>query len=120
VDEWKDANWVLFGSPETNALIKQLAPYLPIQWRSGNIRVGEQVFDDTRHVPVLIFPNPMNPEKYIVLNSGFTFRGFGSNATQVPRLPDYAIIDTRVRATTESPGGIVLTGFFDEQWQLSR
>jgi len=97
-----------------------LAPYLPIQWRSGNIRVGEQVFDDTRHVPVLIFPNPMNPEKYVVLNSGFTFRGFGSNATQVPRLPDYAIIDTRVRATTESPGGIVLTGFFDEQWQLSR
>jgi len=120
VDEWKDANWVLFGSPETNALIKQLAPYLPIQWRSGNIRVGEQVFDDTRHVPVLIFPNPMNPAKYVVLNSGFTFRGFGSNATQVPRLPDYAIIDTRVRATTESPGGIVLTGFFDEQWQLSR
>ena len=120
LDEWKDANWVLFGSPETNALIKQLAPYLPVQWRSGSIRVGEQVFDDTRHVPVLIFPNPMNPEKYVVLNSGFTFRGFGSNATQVPRLPDYAIIDTRVRATTESPGEIVLTGFFDEQWQLSR
>ena len=120
VDEWKDANWVLFGSPETNALIKQLSPYLPVQWRSGNIRVGEQVFDDTRHVPVFIFPNPMNPEKYVVLNSGFTFRGFGSNATQVPRLPDYAIIDTRVRATTESPGGIVLTGFFDEHWQFSR
>lgn len=118
-DQWKDANWILFGSPETNALIKQMAPFLPIQWRAGNIRVGEHVFDDTRHVPVLIFPNPMNPEKYVVLNSGFTFRGYGSNATQVPRLPDYAIIDTRVRATSETPGGIVVTGFFDEHWQLN-
>lgn len=118
-DQWKDANWLLFGSPETNTLIKQMAPYLPIQWRSGNIRVGEHVFDDKRHVLVLIFPNPMNPDKYVVLNSGFTFRGYGSNATQVPRLPDYAVIDTRMRATTESPGGIVLTGFFDEYWQLS-
>lgn len=116
--EWKDANWILFGTPETNALIKQMLPYLPIQWRLDEVVFGEHRFDAKRFVPVMIFPNPMNPEKYVVLNSGFTFRGFGSNATQVPRLPDYAVIDTRVRATTEAPGGIPLAGFFNEQWQL--
>ena len=56
--------------------------------------------------------------KYIVLNSGFTFRGYGSNATQVPRLPDYAVIDTNVKPNTEVPGGIPLAGFFNEEWQL--
>ncbi len=117
--EWKDAHWVLFGTPENNALIKQLLPYLPIQWRQGEISFGNYRFDDKRYVPVMIFPNPMNPAKYIVLNSGFTFRGFGSNATQVPRLPDYAVIDTRTRADSEVPGGIPLAGFFNENWQLN-
>lgn len=116
--EWKDAHWILFGNPQSNGLIKQLLPYLPIQWRMNEIVFGEHRFDDKRFVPVLIFPNPMNPEKYIVLNSGFTFRGYGSNATQVPRLPDYGVIDTSIRPSTETPGGIPLTGFFNEHWQL--
>jgi hypothetical protein len=116
--DWKDAHWILFGSPETNTLIKQIIPYLPIKWRLNEIVFGQYRFDAKRYVPVMVFPNPMNPEKYIVLNSGFTFRGYGSNATQVPRLPDYAVIDTNVRPNTETPGEIPLAGFFDEQWQL--
>jgi pimeloyl-ACP methyl ester carboxylesterase len=117
--QWRDAHWILFGTPQNNAMIKQMMRYLPIQWQKGEWRVGEYAFDDQRYLPVMVFPNPLNPGKYIVLNSGFTFRGYGSNATQVPRLPDYAVIDTRVRPTTEMPGGIVLAGFFDEKWQLS-
>ena len=118
ISDWKDAHWVLFGNPETNLLIKQILPYLPIQWRGNEIIFGEHRFDDQRFVPVMVFPNPMNPGKYIVLNSAFTFRGYGSNATQVPRLPDYAVIDTNVRPNTEVPGGIPLAGFFNEEWQL--
>jgi hypothetical protein len=117
--DWKDAHWILFGNPETNAMIKQIIPYLPIQWRMNEFVFGQHKFDDKRYVPVMVFPNPMNPEKYIVLNSGFTFRGYGSNATQVPRLPDYAVIDTNVRPSTESPGKVSLAGFFNEQWQLA-
>ena len=63
--------------------------------------MGPYLFDAARHVPVMIYPNPLNPGKYVVINSGFTFRGFGSNATQVPRLPDYAVIDARTRASED-------------------
>ena len=70
------------------------------------------------HVPVMIYPNPWNPGRYIVLNSGFTFRGYGSNATQTPKLPDYAVIDTRLPADETAPGALPLAGFFDEQWGL--
>ena len=46
-------------------------------------------------MPVLIYPNPLNPKKYVVLNSGFTFREYDylNNARQVPKLPDWAVID---------------------------
>ena len=30
--------------------------------------------DAAHHVPILIYPNPLNPQRYVVLNSGFTFR----------------------------------------------
>src|SRR5262249_30051903 len=60
------------------------------------------------HVPVLIFPNPINPDKYLVLNSGFTFREYDylNNARQSPKLPDWAVIDVTVPPNTRSPGGV--------------
>ncbi|MEC9130098.1 MAG: prolyl oligopeptidase family serine peptidase [Verrucomicrobiota bacterium] len=116
-DAFQDAHWVLFGTPETNAVLKKILPYLPLKWRSDQLMMGPYLFDAARHVPVMIYPNPLNPGKYVVINSGFTFRGFGSNATQVPRLPDYAVIDARTRASEDVPGRIELAGFFDEAWQ---
>ena len=49
---------------------------------------------------MLIYPNPLNPKKYVVLNSGFTFREFDylNNARQIPKLPDWAVVDTTVAA----------------------
>lgn len=70
----------------------------------------------------MIYPNPLNPEKYVVLNSGFTFREFDylNNARQIPKLPDYAIVDTTTPPDERYPGRIAAAGFFDEQWGLSR
>ena len=67
----------------------------------------------------MIYPNPLNPEKYIVFNSGFTYREYDylNNARQVPKLPDWAIIDIRQPASPRWPGGIAQAGFFDEKWQ---
>ena len=56
----------------------------------------------------------------MVLNSGFTFREFDylNNARQVPKLPDYAVVDTATPADGRFPGKIAAAGFFDERWQL--
>jgi len=55
-----------------------------------------------------------------VLNSGFTFREFDylNNARQIPKLPDYAVVDTRTPPDERWPGKIVTAGFFDEDWRL--
>jgi hypothetical protein len=67
-----------------------------------------------------IYPNPLNPKKYVVLNSGVAFREYDylNNARQVPKLTDYAIVDTTTPPNERYPGKIVTAGFFGEQWEL--
>ena len=107
-------NLILFGDPQSNRLLARIVDKLPIQWSAGTLKVGDKTFSAATHIPVLIFPNPLNPEYYIVLNSGFTFAAAGSasNARQTPKLPDYAVLDI------ESDDAVVLADFFDEQWRL--
>ncbi len=68
----------------------------------------------------MIYPNPLNPKRYVVLNSGFTFREYDylNNARQVPKLPDFAVVDVAVPVSSRAPGGIVAAGFFTETWGL--
>jgi len=91
------SNLILWGDPESNRIIQRIADRLPVKWSAGTI-------------PVLIYPNPLNPKKYVVLNSGFTFAAAAnsSNARQTPKLPDWAIRD--------AAGRVISAGFFNEEW----
>jgi len=115
-----NSNLILFGDPSSNAVIQSVIGDLPITWSAEQVKVGEQSFDAKHHAPVLIYPNPKNPDRYIVINSGFTYREFAylNNARQVPKLPDWAIVDLNTPADSLWPGKIVDANFFDEQWQV--
>jgi dienelactone hydrolase len=114
------SNLVLWGDPGSNAILARIADRLPIKWDATSVTVGSQTYSAKTHAPILIFPNPLNPEKYVVLNSGFTFREFDylNNARQVPKLPDYAIVDTATPPGPRYPGKIITAGFFNEDWGL--
>jgi hypothetical protein len=120
VDRLNDTNLVLFGDPSSNRFLAKIADKLPIKWTKDAIVVGSKSYPADRHAVVMIYPNPMNPDTCIVLNSGFTFReGFRiSNARQTPRLPDYAIIDLTEAPSLAGPGKIAEAGFFGEKWEL--
>ncbi len=113
-------NLVLWGDPGSNAIYRRIARKLPIQWTAERITVGQDSWPADRRVPVFIFPNPLNPERYVVINSGFTFapNGSASNSTQVPKLPDWAVLDITVPADKRIPAGVVDCDFFGEGWQL--
>ncbi len=113
-------NLILWGDPDSNQILAKIADKLPIHWNAQEVRVGKQSFAADHHIPVLIYPNPLNPKKYVVLNSGFTYREYDylNNARQVPKLPDYAVVDIRVPVSSRAPGGIVTAGFFGERWEL--
>jgi Prolyl oligopeptidase family len=113
-------NLVLWGDSNSNALLARIAGRLPIRWDGDGVRLGEKTYASGHHVPLLIYPNPLNPKRYVVLNSGFTFREYDylNNARQVPKLPDYAVVDIDVPPSSRVPGGIVTAGFFTETWGL--
>ena len=121
-EDIKNNNLILWGDPMSNSVLAKIAGDLPIKWTDRGVQVGDQTYDGSTHVPVMIYPNPLNPKKYVVLNSGFTFREYDqlNNARQVPKLPDYAVINITTPPNSRYPGKVVRAGFFGEKWELQK
>ena len=112
-------NLVLWGDPSSNKVLAKLLPQLPLKWDGKTLEFRGYKLDAAHHAPILILPNPLNPRRYIVLNSGMDFRdeAYGTNALQVAKLPDWALIDLRTPPGPRWPGLVVDAGFFDESWR---
>jgi hypothetical protein len=119
-DDIQSANLILWGDPSSNAILKQVADKLPIQWAKETIVAGDKKYPSDKHALIAIYPNPKNPNRYIVLNSSFTFRDYAylNNARQVPMLPDWAVVDLTTPPNAVWPGKIADADFFDERWKL--
>ncbi len=113
-------NLVLWGDPQSNSVLARIAGKLPIQWTAAVVTVGTRKFDAATNAPVMIYPNPLNPKKYVVINSGITFREYAqpNNSLQVAYLPDYAVVDLTTPPDTRWPGKVAAAGFFGEKWEL--
>jgi hypothetical protein len=110
---------VLWGDPKGNSQLARIADKLGIRWDANGVRTPAAGYPVNRYVPAFIYPNPLNPERYVVVNSGFTFREYDylNNARQTPKLPDWAILDIAQPMTARAPAGITAAGFFGEQWE---
>ncbi len=110
---------ILWGSPDSNPMIRKIAEQLPVKWEGERFTMRGERYSRETHIPILIFPNPLNPETYVVLNSGHTFRQEHdrSNSFQYPRLPDWAVIGLERLPDGNLPGHIESAGFFDEFWK---
>lgn len=117
-----NSNLILWGDPGSNAALAKILARLPLQWTRDKLTLAGQTYDATQHAPILIYPNPANPSRYLVLNSGVTFReeALLTNSQQTPKLPDWAVIDLRTPPDTKWPGLVLDAGFFDEAWQWSK
>lgn len=124
-DDIRNRNLILWGDPGSNQLIKNSLGKLPLKWDRQQVSIGDKKYDAFKHVPILVYPNPLNPRKYIVINSSFTFREYAylNNARQVPMLPDWAIVDVVSKpklndSKSRFPGIPVEADFFDERWRV--
>jgi hypothetical protein len=115
-DDIRKYHLILFGDPGSNRLIGELLESLPMAWTKTELSVGGgPKFPAADHAPALIAPNPRNPLRYVVLNSGHTFdaKDFeGTNALLYPRLGDFAVL--RVLNRREE---VKTSGIFDESWR---
>jgi len=118
----RDCNLVIFGDPGSNRILAEILDRLPVSWNMQGLEVAGKRYASDQAVPVMVFPNPLNPERYVVLNSGFTYREYDylNNARQVPKLPDWAVIDVKSGMTSQGPGKVLDAGFFDEKWRFPK
>jgi hypothetical protein len=114
-------NLICFGDFQSNRYLASIADRLPIVWTDEAITVGGRRFDANGHALVAVYPNPKNPNRYVVINSGVTFRESSNttNSRQIAMLPDWAVVDVAVAPDGFYPGRIVAADFFDERWQVA-
>ncbi|MCB1205893.1 MAG: prolyl oligopeptidase family serine peptidase [Verrucomicrobiae bacterium] len=121
-EQIRDHHLVLWGDPSANSALARILDRLPVTWNREELVVAGKSYDAAHHTLAMIYPNPENPARYVVLNSGFTYREYDylNNARQTPKLPDWAVIDLRTPPGSQYPGKVVAAGFFDENWQFKR
>jgi len=115
----RDTHWIVFGDPGSNSVLAQLLPFLPITWNDQDLIVAGTRYDPKTHTPVLIYPNPLAPGRYVVLNSGHTFGEAelrGTNALLYPRLGDWAVLKQTPSPADPHAFEVVAAGLFDEDW----
>src|SRR5205085_4601003 len=112
---------ILFGDPSSNSLIAQALDGLPIKWTRDSISLAGMTVSASMHVPVLIYPSPLQTGRYVVLNSGHTFHAAdfrGTNALLYPRLGDYAVLKLAPEAKDPLATEVATAGLFDDFWQV--
>lgn len=119
-DQIASKNLILFGDPGSNSVLARILDRLPIEWTRESLTVNGRSFPTESHGLAMIYPNPLNPRKYIVINSGHTmhekdFRA--SNSWLFPKLGDIAVqkIHRNGRGFDEET---VWAEHFDSKWQL--
>ncbi|MCA9051591.1 MAG: hypothetical protein KDA89_22790, partial [Planctomycetaceae bacterium] len=116
-------NLILFGDPRSNAVLKRILPELPITWEDGVITVSDRRYAMDDHGLSMIFPNPLNRRRYVVINSGHTFHEkdfLASNAWLFPRLGDIAVQKFSGNADGSFTEETVRADNFNSGWQLAR
>jgi pimeloyl-ACP methyl ester carboxylesterase len=109
---------VLFGDPGSNRLIARLNGRLPLKWTKDTVTMAGRDFPAKENFPALIYPNPLHPARYVVLNTGLTIEDRGYNGDYgTPLWGDYAVV--KVKPGAEVPD-LQIGGLFDENWRIAK
>lgn len=116
-----DHHLILFGDPESNSVLKSVLGKLPLQWDPRQLSLGGKSYDAASHTIAMIYPNPVNSRRYVVLNTGHSFHAnemAATNAALFPRFGDYAVLHLRQPIGKSVESEVVTAGYYDEHWEL--
>ncbi len=72
-----------------------------MQWSRDTVTVGDKSFPAASHLPVLVYPNPIAPSRYVVLNSGLTIaENSYTSDYSMPTLGDIAVLQVQPESDT--------------------
>jgi hypothetical protein len=88
-----------------------------MKWTKDTVTLAGQDFPAKESFPALIYPNPLHPAKYVILNTGLTMEDRGYNGDYgTPLYGDYAVV--KVKPGSEVPE-LQMGGLFDETWHIA-
>ena len=123
-DDVLHKNLILFGDPGSNSWIAKALPKLPLTWTAERVTLAGKEYHAADHVPAIIAPNPLPgcERRYVVLNSGHTFREAELskvNYLLFPRWGDWAVlqIDPKRDAAAPAEENVLRAGFFNEDFR---
>lgn len=115
-EEARSANLVLFGTPETNSVLARIADRLPVEIGDHRYTILGRTFEGPNLGLVLCYPNPEQPDRYVLVYSGELYGRRLSVNHKHDMLPDFLIFDA-TRFTTGDTEANVFGGWFDVDWQ---
>jgi len=115
---------LLIGGADVNRISAKLAARLPLQISADKIII------DSHNIPAIdaaiqmIYPNPLNPERYVWIAAGTSTDGMYFNELNPQRLYDwdYVITDGHIPAYQQKASALqtrVMSGMFDSNWRFS-
>ena len=109
-DDIKNKHLILIGNAETNSVLRELLPKVPLRIERDYISLGDKRYDGNGLGVAAIYPNPLNLEKYIVIagaNGHDGYRLIESNLS-LKGWYDFAIWNS---------GNVLATGHWDHTWR---
>ena len=113
---------VIVGTPTGNRLLEALTPKLPIRATPEGIFVGERRFDGRSTAAAFIYPNPLNPTRYLTVYTAASLEALFYVGHLPETVPDWIVFDAP--AMTYKYGRIFDTrpvraaGYFNGEWKL--
>ena len=116
---------LLVGGPGENAVAKRLAARIPLEVRPDAVVVDGKAFPATDAGVSLVYPSPLNPERYVAILAGTSPAGLWFAEWQSGEW-DFQVVDGRsaAAAALDPPGrfperGRIASGDLDEAWRLN-
>jgi hypothetical protein len=114
---------LLVGGPGENAVARRLAGRIPLEVREDAVVVDGKAFPAADAGVSLVYPSPLNPERYVAVLAGTSPGGLGFADWQNGEW-DFQIVDGRSAAAALDPPsrfperGRIASGYFDGAWRL--
>lgn len=112
-------NLVLFGTRESNLLLKEIAADLPLEMLKSGYRVGSREYSsDTKTLGLqFCYPSPFDEKRMIVVQSGLAWGSALPVNHKLDLLPEFIVFNETLDETDQTNHALV-AGFFDDNWQL--
>ncbi len=115
--EMARSNLILFGTPKTNALLARMAAKLPVRFTADGYEILGKTYKAGETTGLMfIYPNPLAPERYIVVYDGQHYGEKLGENHKYDLLPDFIVYSDE--PDYDDSNSFYVAGFFDTAWQL--